>query len=159
MKNSGKESWDLLFLTEAFQELIEKFQPKQRFIHPKTTANFIFYFNTFKDKRVKQHIYENLFQMMESLQEVSIEDLTAKFGAFLYDTYIQPLINYYNVRQRFFIHVNWKYLVSLQIVVFLFLFLLKVSSFKSLIILLLFISFYLYEEKKRKQRRLYGVFF
>lgn len=159
MEKNDKEKWDILSLANKLEKCVERLRPKQRFIHPNSVYNFIFHFNSFKDKRIKQHVYDNLFQMLEVLQNTSVDELNPELGASLYDRYLQPLLHYYNVKQKFFININWKYLLAFQTAIFLFLIFSEASIIINLIVLSMFVILFAYKEKKRKQRRLYGVYF
>src|SRR5262245_23790940 len=107
--------YDIERLQHLLQESIIKFDHKKRFIHPRIVENFLVHFYAFKDKTKKDHIYDNLSSLFETLSNMEFEDLTPQTSIGLFDQFIAPLMSYYNIYQRFSVNIKWPYLLGIVV--------------------------------------------
>jgi hypothetical protein len=136
-----------------------KFGQKKRFIHPKTVKNFLIHFHTFKDKKKKDHIYNNLSGYLEALSRWEFDDLTPKTSISLFDQYITPLVRYYNVYQGFSIHIKWPFLFFIVVVLLGIISLTNLGVYSKAGVVLTVGAFFIYSRIKEKLHKTYGVYY
>lgn len=151
--------YDIQNLQTLLEDCIDKFSPKKRFIHPRTISNFIIYFPSFKDKTKKDHIYNNLKELLEVMFELDVEDLTPAMSSALFNQYIYPIVNYYSVYKNFSIHFKTSFYIVLAVVGLGLFSILKFSYYYHIVALLFVIALFIYNRYKERINKTYGNFY
>ena len=129
-----------------------------RLLHLGTVENFIFHFNFIKDRYSKRHIYKNLQEYLALISEgdLQLEKATSRE---LFATYLEPIISHYEIRQGFTlyppINIQMFWFVCLSIL----LLIIQASLTMFIGLSVLFFLYNLYLERKKRLKKIYGLYF
>lgn len=155
----SKKIYDIERLEQLLIDNKVKFDTKQRFIHPRTIANFLFHFYSIKDINRKEHVYACLNNFFNNLNDLHLDKLTPQESISMYYEFINPIVNYYDPFLGFIVHIKWKsffFIGSILLCIVLFI---DFSAYYKQVLLLLFIISVLYTKAKEKKKKTYGVFY
>lgn len=147
-------------LNEPFKAALNKhgWKRERRFLNFTTIENFIYHLPKIKDRTKRELAYNNLKEYLLVINEVDeSEELDAKLGDELFSKYLLPLVNIYD-RVGFTLFIRLPFLLLSFLIAEGLAFGFKAALWTHLLIDLGFLSYFLYQLYKGKQKKVYGLF-
>lgn len=129
----------------------------RRYLHLRSVDNFIFHFDEIENEADKEWIYTTLTNYLLFCKQID-EDIDTKMGNQLYYEFLDKVAQYYRYHLKFRMVVN-KVSYGIMFLVLLLTIVLVFNFLVSLIVVPVFVHFLIYINNKRKQKKVYGVFY
>ena len=154
--------YDLSELKTKWENIWSKFSDSDniRYLHLKSVDNFIYHLNSLpKKKLIKANSYNSLLSYLTFIEKIDINEMNSKYSEELFDKYLATIG--WNCIQTigFMMYPTWYVIIKVYIIVILVLILFKAGWVLHLIAFLFFIFYYLRREIKKKQKKVYGLFY
>jgi hypothetical protein len=136
-------------------ELIGKKNITKRFYHFRSIQNFIHFFDDPGSIQLKENVYSILMEYLEIVKKEPIKDIHQCTN--LFDEYLRPVGNLYEDVLGFMPIIRFWVIFFWCIFLFGVLYMFNLSIIFYCIIGIIFSSYYLYNFKKRIEKKVYGL--
>jgi hypothetical protein len=154
--------YDLSELKTKWENIWSKFSDSEnmRYLHMKSVDNFIYHLNSLpKKKLIKANAYNSVSNYLNLIREIDVSEMNRQHSEELFNTYLAPVGWNCTNTIGFIIYPRLYVIMIFYFVVLLALMLFEAGWIPHLIAFLFFVSMYIRREIKKKQKKVYGLFY